>query len=109
MTFTFKNDTSSCADWSARPEFLSRGDLSGVSPTIPLLYSNDFPYEALPLTSTSLISLYNNFTNFLISLNNCDSIITLYIRMTISRSFIFSINVLLIFYMRDLNGVLFLS
>ena len=78
MTVAFKNDTSGCAGWSACPEFLSHGGLSGVSPTILLLYSIDFPYEALPLTSTSLICLYNNSTNFLISLNNCDSVITDY-------------------------------
>ena len=55
VTFTFKHNTGACAGWSAFPEFRSSGDLSGVSPNISVLYSNDFPSEALPLTSTSSI------------------------------------------------------
>ena len=37
-TFTFKNDTDCCAGCSACLEFWSWGNLSGVSPTIPVLH-----------------------------------------------------------------------
>ena len=61
--------------------------LSGVFPTIFVLYSNYLPSLALSLT-------YSN---------------RLYIGITISRSSPLSINVLLIFEMHDLNGELFLN
>ena len=38
VTFTFKNDTDGCGGRSACPEFWSCGNLSGVSPTISVLY-----------------------------------------------------------------------
>ena len=47
--------------------------------------------------------LYNNYINFLISLNDFDYILRLYIGITISKSSTFSINVLSIFVMHDRN------
>ena len=38
VTFTFKNDIDGCAGWSVCPEFRSCANLSGVSPTISVLY-----------------------------------------------------------------------
>ena len=56
VAFTFEDVTGGCAGRSAFPEFCGCDDLSDVSPAISILYANDFPSEALSLTSASSIS-----------------------------------------------------
>ena len=48
----FKDGTGGCGGWFASPEFPWCSGLSGVSPTIFVLYSNDVSSEALSLTSS---------------------------------------------------------
>ena len=60
--------------------------------------------------ASSFFHLYSNSTNFLMSDNFLIILLycnILYIGTTVSMSYAFSINVLLIFDMHDLNGVLF--
>ena len=51
-----KDGTGGCAGWSASPGYPGCSSLSGVSPTIFVLYPNDLPSGALLLTSSSSIS-----------------------------------------------------
>lgn len=48
----FKDGTGGCGGWFASPGFPWCSGLSGVSPTIFILYSNDVSSEALSLTSS---------------------------------------------------------
>ena len=88
MTSAFKIGTVGCSGQFTFPGFLVRGSLSGVFPTIFVLYLNNLPSEALPSTS------YSN---------------RLYIGMTTWRSSAMSINMLLTFEMDDLNEALLLN
>ena len=94
----FKAGTGGCGGWSASLSFPGPSGPSRVFLTIFVLYSNDLP----PKHSHQhhQFHLYNNSVTFLMSWTNFDYILT---------DSAFSINVLLIFAMHDLNGALFLN
>ena len=98
VTSTFKAGTGGCGGWSASLSFPGPSGPSRVFLTIFVLYSNDLP----PKHSHQhhQFHLYNNSVTFLMSWTNFDCILT---------DSAFSINVLLIFAMHDLNGALFLN
>ena len=87
VTSIFKVGTAGCAGQFTSSKFLGCGGLSGVSDTIFVSDLNDLPYEALSSTSSTDYAL----------------------GMTVSRSSALSMNVLLIFYIADKDGALFLN
>ena len=77
ITSTFKDDTGGCGGRMVSPRFPGHEGLSGVSPIFFLFYIQITCYPK-PYPPLHRFCLCSNYTNFLMSLDNCDYIITNY-------------------------------